>query len=195
TYKPTTANAWLSILCEIMRTAKREFELPLDPTQNVRKFDTSDHITYSEEAPQSLKSKQVPEFLELMRVHFPQHYAMTYLGFCTGLRPSSLRPLRRRGDQPDVLWAEGRLLVRRSQTRGDTVLQSSKQRTRYSINLPEEVLNVLQWHISEQLLGLQSDTDLLFPSLTGGFRSPCVLNKPFAEVSEMMGLGYCFPQV
>lgn len=39
---------------------------------------------------------------------FPQHYAMTCLGFCTGPRPSSLRPLRRRGDQPDVVWSERR---------------------------------------------------------------------------------------
>jgi integrase len=36
--------------------------------------------------------------------------------------------------------------------------------------------------------------ELLFPSVTGGFRSPTVLNKPFAEVSEAMGLGYPFTQ-
>ncbi|MGH7271286.1 MAG: hypothetical protein ACREJ3_12735 [Polyangiaceae bacterium] len=45
---------------------------------------------------------------------YPQHYAMTFLGFATGLRPSSLRPLRRRGTEADVLWDEAALFVRRS---------------------------------------------------------------------------------
>jgi hypothetical protein len=41
---------------------------------------------------------------------------MTYLVLATGLRPSSLRPLRRCGKEGDVLWETGFLLVRRSQS-------------------------------------------------------------------------------
>lgn len=37
---------------------------------------------------------------------------MTFLGFATGLRPSSLRPLRRTGPTPDVLWDQGVFGVR-----------------------------------------------------------------------------------
>jgi hypothetical protein len=48
-----------------------------------------------------------------------QHYAMTCLGYATGLRPSSLRALRRKGETPDVLWDEGVILVRRSATLGE----------------------------------------------------------------------------
>lgn len=133
--------------------------------------------------------------MELLRELHPQHYAMTFLGLCTGLRPSTMRPLRRTGDNADVLWDDGRLLVRRSQTRGDLVLNTTKQKTRYSIHLPAPVLHVLRWHVEEQLkTGAQRDSELLFPSLDGGFRSPSVLNKPFAEVSDKMGLGYAFTQ-
>ena len=35
---------------------------------------------------------------------------------------------------------------------------------------------------------------MLFPSVTGQFRAPTVLNKPFAHVSREMGLGYEFTQ-
>src|SRR5690606_13544955 len=127
----------------ILKAAARELELPRALHEQVRDFDVSDHVTYSAEAPQSLSPEQVAEFLALVRVHFPQHYAMTFLGFCTGLRPSSLRPLRRRGEAADVLWDEGRLLIRRSQTLGEEVLQTTKQRTRYTIDLPKEAIEVL----------------------------------------------------
>jgi hypothetical protein len=40
----------------------------------------------------------------------------------------------------------------------------------------------------------QRDSYLPFPSTTGGFRAPTVLNKPFAEVADEMGLGYAFTQ-
>jgi hypothetical protein len=94
---------------------------------------------------------------------FPQHYAMTYVGFATGLRPSSLRPLRRCGATPDVLWSEKRILVRRSQTRGTTVLNCTKQKTRYAIDLRDEVMGVLRWHVGTQLVTPeQQESELLF---------------------------------
>lgn len=137
----------------------------------------------------------LPVFLAALREMFPQHYAMTYLGFATGLRPSSLRPLRRTGATPDVLWSEKRLLVRRSQTIGTKVLNSTKQKTRYAIDLPAEVLEVLRWHVETQLVTPeQEESELLFPSITGGFRAPTVLNKPFAAISEAIELGYSFTQ-
>lgn len=92
------------------------------------------------------------------------------------------------GDQPDILWDEGRLLVRRSQTRGP-------EATRYSIHLPPKVITVLLWHVAEQLVTpAQQESELLFPSVNGGFRAPSVLNKPLAEVSDAMELGYHFTQ-
>ncbi|MBK9000393.1 MAG: hypothetical protein IPM35_32130 [Myxococcales bacterium] len=90
-----------------------------------------------------LTREQVPQFLAALRELHPAHYAMTYLGLATGLRPSSLRPLRRSGATPNVLWEQGRLLVRRSQTLGAVPLNTTKQKIRYTIDLPQEVLDVL----------------------------------------------------
>ena len=58
----------------------------------------------------------VPPFLASFWRMYPQHFALIYMMLVTGLRPSSLRPLRRRGPHCDVLWEEGVLLVRRSHT-------------------------------------------------------------------------------
>lgn len=194
-YAPTTANGWLSILRVILKAAKREFQLPNDACDGVDDFDTSEHTTYSEEEPNALLPAEVVTFLGTMRVLYPQHFAMTYCGFATGLRPSSLRPLRRRGPEADVLWEQGRLLVRRSQTLGDEVMNTTKQGRRYSITVPAELMSVLRWHVDTQLsTPEQEDSDLLFPAITGGYRSPSVLNKPFADVCEAMGLGRRFSQ-
>ncbi len=194
-YAPATCNGWLSILRVVLKAAKRELSLPLLATDGVRDFDESERETYTEEEPNALLPVEVPRFLEAMRELHPQHYAMAFLGLATGLRPSSLRPLRRKGPQADVLWSEGKLLVRRSHTLGREVMNTTKQRVRYRIHLPEAVLEVLRWHVETQLSTPEmEDSDLLFPSVTGGFRSPSVLNKPFADVAEAIGLGKQFTQ-
>ena len=73
--------------------------------------------------------------------------------------------------------------------------QVTKQKTRYSIELPEEVMEVLRWHVEHQLTTPeQQESDLLFPSVLGGFRAPTVLNKPFAQVADAIGLGFTFTQ-
>jgi integrase len=190
-YKPATANSWLAVLRGILRTAKREFELPGVATDGVKDFDTSAHATYTEEAPNALSADQVPVFLRALNEQFPQHYAMAFLGFATGLRPSSLRPLRRSGDTPDVLWAAKRLLVRRSQTLGNEVRNTTKQGMRYPIELPDNLIGVLRWHVETQLeTDAQRESELLFPSDEGGFRSGTVLKKPFEAISDQMALGF-----
>lgn len=194
-YSPNTVNSWLGVLRVVLKAAKRDFELPKLATERLTNFDASSHVTYSEEEPNSLTPEQVGPFLAALREHFPQHYAMAFLGFATGLRPSSLRPLRRKGDEVDVLLDAGKLRVRQSQTLGETVLNTTKQRTRYTIELPPSAIEVLRWHIRTQLeTPEQQDSPLLFPSVTGGFRAPTVLNKPFATVSDAIELGYHFTQ-
>ncbi len=143
-YSPTTANGWLAILRVVMKAAKRELGLPNDPTEGVTYFDTSEHETYTEEEPNALPPERVGEFLACMREVYPEHYAMTYLGFATGLRPSSMRPLRRKGPEPDVKWNEGVVLVRRSHTLGDEVMNTTKTKLRQRINVPTEVMEVLR---------------------------------------------------
>lgn len=191
-YAPTTINGWMAILRVISKAIGREYETR-DFMLGVQDFDQSEWVTYSEESPNTLKPEDVPRFLGALKERWPQHYAMALLGFVTGLRPSSLRPLRRQGPEADVLWSEGRLLVRRSEVRGG-IMQRTKTGLRYSVHLPEEVMTALRWHVDSQLSEVQADSDLLFPNVEGGFRAPTVLNKPFADIADHIGLGYPFTQ-
>ncbi len=105
-----------------------------------------------------------------------------------GLRPSSLRPLRRRGPKADVLWTESVLLVRQSQTCGPDVMECTKQGTRYRVTLPQELMDILQWHVEQLPEGPMRDSDRLFPSKQGRFRTASVLTKAFDDVCREMGL-------
>jgi integrase len=188
-YSPTTANGWLAVLRVILKAARRELALPRDPMEGVAYFDTSEHPTYTEEQPNALPPEKVGEFLACMREVFPQHYAMTYLGFATGLRPSSMRPLRRRGPSPDVRWDEGVVLVRRSHTLADEVMDTTKTKLRQRLSVPAEVMEILREHERTQLVTPeQVASDLLFPAADGGFLSEHCLRTPFARVGGLIGL-------
>lgn len=186
---PHYANGWLSILTVVTNAAFDEFEIDrASPTRAIEKFDTREHDTYTDEEPNSLTPEEVGPFLAAMRRLYPQHFAMTALGFATGLRPSSLRPLRHVGPTPDVILSTGVLLVRRSQTRGSEVMQTTKTARHQRVSLPEDLVAILRWHIDTLPEGPMADSELLFPSETGGFRAPSVLDKPFAAVAKETGL-------
>jgi len=192
---PHTANTRMTVLKIIMKAAKREFRLPRLATEDLRRFDTSEHDTFTDEEPNSLTLEEVPVFLARLQELYPQHYAMAYVGFALGLRPSSLRPLRRTGPTPDVLWDENILLVRRSQTVGEEVMNTTKTKKKQRTHVPAALMDVLRWHVKTQLgTPEMRESDLLFPNINGGFRAPTVLNKPFAEVSTEIGLGKKFTQ-
>ncbi len=187
-YRPATANGWLAILRVIMRTATAKHLLRHDPTAGVKAFDTSEHPIYTEEEPNALSKEEMHEFLACMFELYPQHYAMTCLGYATGLRPSSLRALRRRGETPDILWDAGEILVRRSATLGE-IMNTTKTKYRQRIGVAPRLMDVLKWHVETQLhTPQQLESDLLFPAEEGGFRSEAVLRKPFAEVASTIGL-------
>ena len=121
-----------------------------------------------------------------MKELYPQHYAMTLLGFVIGARPSTLRPLRRSGPTPDVLWDERLVLLRRSHTMGTEIMDRTKTKRDLEIPLPAPVMEALREHVA-QLDGAMATSDYLFPSLTGGLRASTVLGKPFAEVVSALG--------
>ena len=188
-YAPTTANGWVGIMKVIFKSAKRELGLATNPTEGMSAFDTSEHATYTEEEPNALTVEEAQAFLACLREEYPQHYAMAYLGFATGLRPSSMRPLRRKGPTPDLRWDEGVLLIRRSHTLGEEVMETTKTGVRQRITIPEALVDVLRWHVETQLVTPeQLDSDLLFPKEDGGFRSESSLKKAFAVVGRLIGL-------
>ena len=81
--------------------------------------------------------------------------------------------------------------MRRSQTIGETVLNVTKQTTRYVIEVPAGVIRgaALARRDSARDGGATRDSDLLFPAVTGGFRARTVLEEPCAAVSEAIELG------
>lgn len=194
-YAPTTANGWLDTLKGILKAAKRDLELPRNPAEDVEPFDTSEHETYTVEEPNSLTPEEVSQFLDALFRMYPQHYAMTVLGLVTGLRPSSLRPLRRCGETPDVKWEKAVLEIRRSQTIGERAMKTTKTKRHQTISLPPALLELLEWHVRTQLTTPEMQaSELLFPSVDGGFRAASVLNKPFKIVADEIGLGKKFTQ-
>jgi integrase len=187
-YRPATTNGWLAILRIIMKRAKAKHLIAADPTEGVKAFDTSEHPVYTEEQPNALTTQEMRDFLGCMFELYPQHYAMTCLGYATGLRPSSVRALRRKGETPDVLWDDGVILIRRSATLGE-IMNTTKTKYRQRISVASVLTSVLRWHVETQLhTPQQLESDLLFPAEDGGLRSEACLRKPFAKVAAFIGL-------
>lgn len=185
---PATGNDWLAILRVIMKAAAKTYRFQ-NPAADVDDFDTSAWRTFTPEEPNSLLVSEAPLFLAKMRELYPQFFGMTALGFATGLRPSSLRPLRRRGQAQDINWQTGVLLVRRSHSLGSEVMETTKTKRDQAIALPAELLDVLKWHVDSQLTTeAQQDSELLFPSTTGGFRARSSLDVPFRDAAKGIGL-------
>jgi len=180
---PNTVNNRLRVLLSTLRTAVAELELEYDPTRGVKPRDTSTWQTYTEEEPNALTVEEVPAFMTTARELCPQHYAQLALGLSTGRRPCELRPLRWKGETPDILWKEGVLLVRRSQVIGEAE-DRTKTKARLRIPLPAGLMEILQQHVNALPSGLAEKSDLLFPSKVGGYQSPNVLTKPIVAIAE-----------
>lgn len=185
---PTTGNTILALLRVITAAAADEYDLR-DPMRRVRAFDVRSHRAYTPEAPNSLAPADVARFLTAIRERFPGYYAITLLGFVTGLRPSSLRPLRRSGPSPDVDLATGLLLVRRSHTRGTEVMEATKTGRDQRIRLPPVLVAALREHV-ESLTGRAAASELLFPSTTGSYLPDKPLRAAIVEVAAAIGIPY-----
>jgi hypothetical protein len=180
---PATANGWIAVVRVICGAMTKHFELQRDPSEALEYFPVP--RTYTREQPNALPPAQASAFLSKMRELYPQHYAMTYLGFAIGARPSTLRPLRRRGASPDVLWDEGVLLLRRSHSLGKEIMDQTKTARDQEIPLPKLVLSILREH-AEALEGPMADSEYLFPSTNGGLKSRSALDKPFQHVLKAL---------
>ena len=199
----TTANGWLQRLRQILDKARDEFGLPSNPAKVVEYFGFIQR-TYTREKPNSLQPEVATRFLREMGRTYPQHFAYVVLGMVTGLRPSSLRALRRRGPESDVDWDRGMVLVRRSHGRNDDVMDATKVKKDQDIHLPHEVLLILQAHCEmlddppRNKRGKpplwwrkeMAESDLLFPGRDGGYRARSAHKKPFEHVGEVIGLTY-----
>lgn len=189
TLHPGTANDRMNMLRRILSAAAEEHGWERSPMKGIDDFDTSEHPTYTEEEPNSLLVEEVPPFLSAMKEMYPQHYAMTALGFATGLRPSSLRPIRHKGGEADMKWDEGALVVRQSHTVGDEVMERTKTGKNQKLFLPPVLVDILRAHVEYHIEdGIAAFSDLLFPSKVGSFLTRSVLDRPFRRVAKAMKL-------
>ena len=184
-YSANTLNDWLSKARVVFAAAAIKYDLPRDPMVGVEDFEVT-HRTYTREQPNALSPEEVGKWLATFKEKYPQFYAMVFVGLVHGQRPSTLRPLRRKGPTPDVILDgdSPRLLLRRSHTMRDEVWDRTKTKKDLDLLLHPEVVNVIKWHIETQLTTpAQKRSDLLFPTEAGGFRSKSCLDKPFAAVT------------
>lgn len=187
---PRTANMRLTLLKSVLGSAAADYDLK-DPTAGVEPFSTAEHPTYTPEEPNSLTAEQVPAFLEACLRRWPSLWALACLGYATGLRPSSLRPLRKGGLTPDLVrnpdgtaW----LYVRRSHTVRQEVMQTTKQKKHGQILLPASLVEVLDWHIA-QGNEVQQRSELLFPSSKGLILSSSRFGELWPRIARAAGLG------
>jgi integrase len=184
---PNTINGRLRVLLSTLRSAITEYELEYDPTRGVKPLDTSTWQTYTEEEPNALTVEEVPSFMVKAQELFSQHYAQLALGLSTGRRPCELRPLRWKGETPDILWKDGVLLVRRSQVIGEAE-DRTKTKARLRIPLPSGLMEILENHVDGLPEGRASKSHLLFPSKTGGYQSGSCLAKPIVAIAKAAGI-------
>ena len=178
----STANGWLAKLKVIVNAAVEEFDLPRSPVASLKPFVNKEHHTYTIEEPNALRPDMVVAFVQAALVKKPRHYAMLLLMFVTGLRPSMLRPLRRRGPIADIKWKEGLLLVRQSHTGEDEVLDDTKTGLHQQLGLPRQMIDVLNWHVGMFKIHRLA-SDLLFPGKTdGAFLARSVLDEPIRTI-------------
>ena len=187
-YSPRSGSSWLKLLKVIVRSYVREYELERDPTVGVPSFDTSLHRTYTREQPNSLSADELRRFLDGMLRLYPDDFALAALGFTTGLRTCSLRPLRRTGPTPDLLFESGVLLNRRSHTEGQEVMERTKIGVDQEIALPPDLIEILQWHLGRMPPGPMRDSELLFPDERGRIASRHRLWLRFRVVAAEVGI-------
>lgn len=187
-YASSTLNDWLAVARVVFIAAKRKYALPVDPMADVEDFPLKGHRTYTKEEPNALTPEETAAWLAKFREMYPRLFALVLLGFVLGQRPSTLRPLRRRGKHADLDLARGVIQLRRSHTLGDEVMEATKTFADQEVALPKSVLDVLREHVAWLDAGYpdggtwqQRKSDLLFPSAEGKLLCRSALQKPFAN--------------
>lgn len=195
-YAPSTLNDWLAVARVIFAAAKKKYGLPVDPMADVEDFALKGHRTYTKEEPNALTPEETATWLAKFRELYPRLFAMVLLGFVLGQRPSTLRPLRRKGKHADLDFSRGVIQLRRSHTLGDEVMEATKTFADQEVALPKSVVDVLSEHVAWLDAGYpdggtwqQRKSELLFPSAEGKLLCRSALQKPFAKVTATCGLG------
>lgn len=184
--KPRTVNSWLRTMHVIFTAASPRFSFP-NPMMGISDYPIG--RVFTEEEPNRLGTQQALQFLVLFEERYLDHYAMLLLMLVLGARPSTIRPLRRKGPSADYNRKTGQLFLRRSQVKG-VAMDKTKTGLDQTIPLPEVVQRVVNEHIDrmEASTGLMKTSDLLFPSKKGSFRARSVLDDPMKMICSRLDI-------
>ncbi|HEX7841485.1 MAG TPA: site-specific integrase [Kofleriaceae bacterium] len=195
TYSRNSIGVWFRVFRTMTRDAMVALDLPRDPTLRVSLPESP--VDYSE--PNSLTPEQLVAFLEAMRTHYPQHYALVATLAYTGLRFCHASALRWEDwDEP-----AGVLRVVRKHFRGEIGPVSRKKQAPKEYPVEPELAGILSEHRKRlpktQTNGLAEGW--MFPSTEGTLRTPNSLDRAWekclkhAEITKRFtvhGLRYTF---
>jgi hypothetical protein len=57
-----------------------------------------------------------------------------------------------------------------------------------AFGLPKDIVDILKWHVDQLPAGPMRESELLFPSETGGYRAGSCLDRPFVEITTKLKL-------
>ena len=204
TYSRNSIGVWFRVFRTMTRDAMVALDLPRDPTLRVSLPEPP--VDHAE--PNSLTPEQLAAFLEAMRTHYPQHYALVATLAYTGLRFCHASALRWED------WDEqaGVLRVVRKHFRGEIGPVSRKKQAPREYPVEPELADILRAHRAlllhaaakeaakraakranganetnetndtNETKGL--DAGWMFPSAEGTLRTPNSLDRAWAKCLE-----------
>ncbi len=184
-YRPETVLSWYRILRTMIRDAMAQLDLARDPTLRISLPEPGER-----EDDNALSPEELNAFLEVMRQHHPQHYALTATLAFTGLRFCHASALQ----WDDVDEEAAVIRVRRKQVRRHVAPVSRHKRAPREIPLAPELAVILREH-RQRLLGKQAkgiETGWVFPSRAGTLRTPSGVMKAWQACLDAIGLGRRF---
>ena len=181
-YSKWTISSWHTVLRSILGDATVEFDLPRNPSHGVKGV-------RKPKAPRQhrrLTARQIQEFLRLVKIHCPQHHAITLMLVLYGLRWEEASALRREHLDVDAM----ELRIVQTHVRGR--LYPTKNESQKLLPLHPDVLEAIE---AEQVrLKVEMNPGYkegkLFPGKTGEYRLPSSVSKGWKAVSRVMSLEF-----
>ena len=193
-YSPITINGWWRVLKTMLRRAFAAPELgpcPADGLPPLREDDATEELWDAADAgdaedDRALVPEEVVALLNQLRQERPDIWALSFLGFATGMRHCELSSLQWR----DVDLERGRLRVRRTHVKGIVEARTKTKKSRRWVSLLPAAVEVLRAHRREQLgrqgHGLRSA--LVFPSKAGTPLSTASVSSGLQRAAKAAGI-------
>ena len=105
-------------------------------------------------------TEELAELIEVCREKFPEYYCLFVLATLTGARVGEYSALK----VSDIDMQKRRIFINKQFTRGELKNRTKKEASTRIVDISEQVLNIIQWHIDE--FGVCND-DFLFKTSKG----------------------------